>query len=109
MPPAAYAVAMAGFASGPAMALVELGLVLAVFVGVAAWLKRRSGATGNVLSIRLTPQHAVHQVRVGTRLFLIGTGPSGAPRMLTELEGDATSAVSAERFVVVPGGDSGGR
>lgn len=40
--------------------------------------------------IGLTPGHALHVVDVAGRRLLVGTGPSGAPRLLLELEDGST-------------------
>jgi flagellar biogenesis protein FliO len=89
--------------------LVSVGAVLLVIFGALSWLTRRlqggpgiaRGAPGR-LSIRLTAEHAVHVVEVGGSRLLIGTGPGGAPRLISQLEGPApkVSEVSETRGAV---------
>lgn len=75
-------------AAGQALALVQLGLVLCVLLGGALWLRGRGGPRGEATrSIRLSGEHAVHVIEVSGQRFLVGTGPGGAPSLLTELRG----------------------
>ncbi len=61
----------------------------AVLLGLLALLsvlsKRARGVAGARESVALTGQHAVHVVEIAGRRLLLGTGPSGAPRVLAEL------------------------
>lgn len=51
----------------------------------------RPRVTGRV---RLTPRQTVHTVSIGDRILVLGTGPQGAPELLTEwvVEKDAPEA-----------------
>ncbi|NVB36796.1 flagellar biosynthetic protein FliO [Pseudenhygromyxa sp. WMMC2535] len=71
--------------------LTSVGVVLAgLFVGL-SWLTRRLQSPGlpagsrSERSFTLTGQHAVHVIEIGNERLLVGTGPSGAPRLLAEL------------------------
>jgi flagellar biogenesis protein FliO len=72
-------------------ALLKVGLLLsALLVGLAIVNRRlrhkeTAAGTGRV---RLTPQHAVHIVEIEGRRLVIGTGPTGAPRLITDLSVD---------------------
>ena len=78
--------------------LVAVALVLVATLAGLHWLNGRGlpglagGAAGGSRSIRLGTGHAVHVVEVEGRRLLIGTGPDGAPSLLTELEGSAREA-----------------
>ncbi len=78
---------MALVAAGP-LALVQLGIVLLVCIGALALVRRKVRPPAGVplRSTQLTHHHAVHVIDVGGRLLLVGTGPAGAPRLLTELD-----------------------
>lgn len=66
--------------------LLTVGLVLgATLIGL-AWLSKHARASGGARkSVSLTGQHAVHVIELDGERLLIGTGPSGAPRLLTRL------------------------
>jgi len=34
----------------------------------------------------LSPKHSVYVLRIGRRVLLVGTGPQGAPSLITELD-----------------------
>lgn len=92
----ALTLAVAGL--GPMRSVV--GLLLVLLAGL-TWLSRRQGgrAGSSPSSIALTNQHAVHVVELEGRRLLIGTGPSGAPQLITELEAaqaDEPEPVAAE-------------
>lgn len=86
--------------------MLSVGAVLLVLFGVLSWLTRRlqsgSISTARRERVSLTSQHAVHLVELGGVRLLIGTGPSGAPRVLAELEATSAEVVAAE------GGQRGG-
>jgi hypothetical protein len=69
--------------------LLVTGLVLLAVLGGLAWLQRHLGGGGGpsrrAETVALTRDHAVHVVELGGRRLLVGTGPSGAPRVLAEL------------------------
>ena len=87
-----------GFATGPSswwLAPVGLVAALAAFGGVVIVARRfhpglMPDGSGPVLRVigrtSLTPKHTMHLVRAGDRVFLIGTGPQGAPTFLSELD-----------------------
>ena len=70
--------------------LDPLLLVGALLIGL-LWLlshlsrRIRGGAGQGRETVALTGQHAVHVVEIAGRRLLVGTGPSGAPRVLAEL------------------------
>ncbi len=64
---------------------------LAVCGGMLTIYRRLFPATGAgamqvVGRMSLSPRHNVYVVRVGTRMLLVGTGPQGAPSLITELD-----------------------
>ncbi|PRP91502.1 hypothetical protein ENSA5_54760 [Enhygromyxa salina] len=67
-----------------------VGLVLLMLLGVLSWLTKRvhrrglGGATGRE-RVALTADHSVHVIELGGVRLLVGTGPSGAPRVLANL------------------------
>lgn len=70
--------------------LVFVGAVLLLVLAALSWLTRRVqgaalGGGGSRTRVVLTNQHAVHLIEVGGKRLLVGTGPSGAPRVLAEL------------------------
>ncbi|HLT38996.1 MAG TPA: flagellar biosynthetic protein FliO [Enhygromyxa sp.] len=78
----------------PLLAIVgvdPLLLVGGVLVGLLAMLShltrriRGGGAGHGRQTVALTGQHAIHVVEIAGRRLLVGTGPSGAPRVLVEL------------------------
>jgi hypothetical protein len=74
---------------GETSLILEVGLVLLALVGLLAVLaKRAKRAFGGAGSHRvgLTAHHAVHVVELEGRRLVVGTGPTGAPRLLCELE-----------------------
>lgn len=79
--------------------LVFVGVVLLGLLGALSWLSRRLRGAGlgpGREHVALTGQHAVHVVEIGGRRLLVGTGPSGAPRVLAEL-GEVEVAAPVER------------
>jgi flagellar biogenesis protein FliO len=42
--------------------------------------------------VGLSPRHAVHLVRAGDRVLILGTGPQGAPTLLGDLPGEGGDA-----------------
>ena len=91
-------------ASGSAWVLVKVGLVLlALLVGlvllnrrVRPQVRRPKGSF-----TRLTAQQGVHLLEIEGRRLLIGTGPTGAPRLVCDLTGPPGrgSEAPAERRV----------
>jgi len=80
------------FAAAGAWMLVKVGVVLlALLVGLALLNRRLSPGPPSAAraSLRLTPQHGVHVLELEGRRLLIGTGPTGPPRLICELGVDA--------------------
>jgi hypothetical protein len=79
------------------MTVVALGLAVVGGVSIAS---RRfgfaaAGATGPLRVIartHLSPKHSVYLLRAGESVWLIGTGPQGAPSLLGELESAPSEA-----------------
>jgi len=66
--------------------LLAVGLVLGGILVATSWAsKRLRGGAGARTSVALTGQHAVHVIELDGERMLIGTGPSGAPRLLARL------------------------
>jgi flagellar protein FliO/FliZ len=68
-----------------------LALVLAICGGLGVVARRYlpKGVVGSMKVIGrvgLTPKHAVYMVQVGRRVLVIGTGPQGAPSLISELD-----------------------
>ena len=79
--------------------LLLVGAVLLGLLGILSHLTRklRGGAPGQGRqTVALTGQHALHVVEIAGRRLLVGTGPSGAPRVLAEL-GEVEVPVDAEQ------------
>jgi hypothetical protein len=79
--------------------LLLVGVVLLGLLAILSHLTRRlrGGAAGQGRqTVALTGQHALHVVEVAGRRLLVGTGPSGAPRVLAEL-GEVEPAVTSEQ------------
>jgi hypothetical protein len=74
--------------------LLYVGVVLLGLLVILSQLNRRvrGGGAGQARqTVVLTGQHAIHVVEIAGRRLLVGTGPSGAPRVLAEL-GEAEAA-----------------
>lgn len=68
--------------------LTVVGAVLLVVLGLLSWLTRRvqgGSLRGVGERVALTSQHSVHVVELAGVRMLVGTGPSGAPRLLAAL------------------------
>lgn len=66
--------------------LLSVGALLGALLIGLSWLSKRARSlAGARTSVALTGQHAVHVVELDGERLLIGTGPSGAPRLLTRL------------------------
>jgi hypothetical protein len=73
------------------VATAGLALVLAVCGGLGVITRRYAsrGGAGSmkvVARVGLSPKHAMYMVQVGHRLLVVGTGPQGAPSLITELD-----------------------
>lgn len=70
--------------------LMFVGLVLLALLAVLSWLTRRvrGGPLGTGAGrerLALTAQHTVQVIEIAGVRLLVGTGPSGAPRVLATL------------------------
>lgn len=84
--------------------LVFVGAVLLGLLALLSWLSRRlrGGGLGRGREmVALTGQHAVHVVEIAGRRLLVGTGPSGAPRVLAEL-GELEVALGKQAEIARP-------
>jgi hypothetical protein len=82
-------------ALGSGWALVKVGLLLSALLGALVLANRRLRdrmAASGPTAVRLTAQHSVHVVELEGKRLLVGVGPSGAPRLLCELERTADRA-----------------
>lgn len=69
-----------------AAGLIQMGAIMLLGALALLWAKRRQAVTqADIRSLRLTPEHAVHVVRVGNRELLVGTGRGQVPALLVEL------------------------
>lgn len=78
--------------------LLYTGVVLAVMFVFLALLGRRMGGrsrAANQKVVGLTNQHRLHVVDLDGRRLLVGTGPSGAPNLLSELDDEPAWARDA--------------
>ena len=78
--------------------LLYTGVVLAVMFVFLALLGRRMGGRSrraNQQVVGLTGQHRLHVVDLDGRRLLVGTGPSGAPNLLSELDDEPAWARDA--------------
>jgi flagellar protein FliO/FliZ len=71
--------------------LAGITAALAVSGGIYAACRRflppgAAGAVQVVGRMSLSPKHSVYVLRVGRRVLLVGTGPQGAPSLITELD-----------------------
>lgn len=81
-------------ALGSGWALVKVGLLLSAVLGLLMLANRRVRARAEgagAKSVRLTAQHSLHVVEVEGKRLLVGVGPSGAPALLCELDGERAS------------------
>jgi flagellar biogenesis protein FliO len=73
------------------LGMAGIALVLAVVGGFCALARRflplsGSGGVQIVGRVSLSPKHAVYLLRAGRRVLLVGTGPNGAPSLISELD-----------------------
>jgi flagellar biosynthesis protein FliO len=73
------------------LGMAGIAILLALGGGIAAAARRfapRSGAGAlQVISrVGLSPKHTVYLLRAGGRVLLVGTGPQGAPSLISELD-----------------------
>ncbi|MFI5458906.1 MAG: flagellar biosynthetic protein FliO [Isosphaerales bacterium] len=83
--------ARAGGSEGWYLGMAGITLALAVCGGVVATARRFSsqGTAGEirvVSRVSLSPKHTIYLLRVGRRVLLVGTGPQGAPSLISELD-----------------------
>jgi flagellar protein FliO/FliZ len=84
-------VAWAEGSDGWYLGMAGIAVVLALGGGIAAAARRfapRSGvgALQVVSRVSLSPKHTVYLLRAGGRVLLVGTGPQGAPSLISELD-----------------------
>jgi hypothetical protein len=73
------------------LGMAGVAVVLAIGGGVAAAARRYAPRTGAgalqvVSRVSLSPKHTVYLMRAGGRVLLVGTGPQGAPSLISELD-----------------------
>jgi hypothetical protein len=71
--------------------MAGIAILLALGGGIAAAMRRFAPVNGvhglQVISrVGLSPKHTVYLLRAGGRVLLVGTGPQGAPALITELD-----------------------
>ncbi len=84
------------------LALASVAVLLGAVGGLALAARRfnlrpGSGALHVVSRVSLSPKHAVYLVRAGGRVLLVGTGPQGAPTLISELDDIALSPTEPVR------------
>jgi flagellar biogenesis protein FliO len=84
------------------LALASVAALLAAVGGLALAARRfnprmGSGALHVVSRVSLSPKHTVYLVRAGGRVLLVGTGPQGAPTLISELDDIALSPIEPAR------------
>jgi flagellar protein FliO/FliZ len=57
-----------------------------VFAGRRFAPRPGAGALNVISRVSLSPKHAVYLLRAGGRVLLVGTGPQGAPSLISELD-----------------------
>lgn len=97
--PAEKAEARPGGSSGFWLGAGGIGVALAAFGAVSLAAKRaRPSSESKTLKVvgraSLSPRHAIHLVRVGDRILIVGTGPQGAPALLGEMDEPVAEAAS---------------
>ena len=60
-------------------------------------LRPGSGVLHVVSRVSLSPKHAVYLVCAGGRVLLVGTGPQGAPTLISELDDIALTPTEPAR------------
>jgi hypothetical protein len=73
------------------LGMATVAILLALGGGFAAATRRFAPRTGagalQVISrVGLSPKHTVYLLRAGGRVLLVGTGPQGAPSLISELD-----------------------
>jgi flagellar protein FliO/FliZ len=73
------------------LGMAGLAALLAVAGGAALAARRftpgaAAGALQVVSRVSLSPKHTVYLLRAGGRVLLVGTGPQGAPALISELD-----------------------
>jgi Flagellar biosynthesis protein, FliO len=84
-------VAWAEGSDGWYLGMAGVAVVLALGGGIAAAARRFAprggiGALQVVSRLTLSPKHTVYLLRAGGRVLLVGTGPQGAPSLISELD-----------------------
>ncbi len=83
-----------GIVGAPSSSWITGGLALVLAIaGGFAWCRRRVAVVSGIESriqvierVALSPKQALFRVRVGSREWLLGVGPSGPPTLLSEIE-----------------------
>jgi hypothetical protein len=73
------------------LGIAGIAILLALGGGIAAAARRFAPGTGagalQVISrVSLSPKHSVYLLRAGGRVLLVGTGPQGAPSLISEVD-----------------------
>jgi Flagellar biosynthesis protein, FliO len=73
------------------LGMAGIAILLALGGGIAAAARRfaprnGSGALQVISRVGLSPKHTVYLLRAGGRVLLVGTGPQGAPSLISELD-----------------------
>jgi Flagellar biosynthesis protein, FliO len=73
------------------LGMAGIAILLALGGGIAAAARRFAPGNGagtlQVISrVGLSPKHTVYLLRAGGRVLLVGTGPQGAPSLISELD-----------------------
>ena len=84
------------------LALASVAVLLGAVGGLVLAARRfnlrpGSGALHVVSRVSLSPKHAVYLVRAGGRVLLVGTGPQGAPTLISELDDVALAPTEPAR------------
>jgi flagellar biogenesis protein FliO len=71
--------------------MAGIAILLALGGGIAAAARRfapgnGAGALQVISRVGLSPKHTVYLLRAGDRVLLVGTGPQGAPSLISELD-----------------------
>jgi hypothetical protein len=71
--------------------MAGIAILLALGGGIAAAARRfapvnGTGALKVISRVGLSPKHTVYLLRAGGRVLLVGTGPQGAPALISELD-----------------------
>jgi hypothetical protein len=73
------------------LGMAVIAVLLALGGGIAALARRfapgnGAGALQVISRVGLSPKHTIYLLRAGGRVLLVGTGPQGAPSLISELD-----------------------